>query len=134
MVLNFFNCNEFGHQSFIDLIVFFFNFLSLYFIFILDFILILLIMIVATMIFSALRAPPSPVLGRQRRAVKKGVCFIAIKIMTIIIRSHHLVLRLLRTYWSVKILGKGTCCARGRRITSSALYIRQTALLFDCFS
>ena len=30
-------------------------------------------------------------------------------------------------------LGKGTCCARGRSITPSAPYLRQAALLFDCF-
>ena len=81
--------------------------------------------IVTTMIFFALRAPPSPPgLGRQRRAVKMRGCFIAVKIMTINIRSHHLVLRSLGTYWYARVLGKETCCARERRITPSAPYLR----------
>ena len=87
--------------------------------------------VVATMIFTHY-TPRHPSLERQRRAVKMGV-FIAVKITTIIIRSRHLVLRLLGTYWSARVLGKGTCCARGRRITPSAPYLRQVALLLDCF-
>ena len=68
-------------------------------------------------------AVPRGFWGRQRRAVEIEL-FIVIKITTINIKSRHLVLRSLGTYWSARVLSKGTCCARGRRITPSAPYLR----------
>ena len=47
-------------------------------------------------------AVPRGFRGRQRRAVEMGL-FIAVKFTTIILRSHHLVLRLLGTYWSARV-------------------------------
>ena len=52
--------------------------------------------------FFVLCAPPSPYLGRQRRMVKRGECY-SRKIMTMIIRTRHLVLRSLETYWSTRV-------------------------------
>ena len=68
--------------------------------------------------FFTLRAPPFPGFGGTTAGGEKWRdFFIIIKITNIIIRSRHVVLRSLVTYWSARVLGKGTCCARGRRIT-----------------
>ena len=63
--------------------------------------------VVATMIVPRFTPRQSPGLGRQRRTVKWKVCFIAVKITTIIIRSLHLVLRSLGTYWSTRVWIRG---------------------------
>ena len=74
--------------------------------------------------FFAFHAPPFPEFGGTTgRGGKLRDCFIIIKITNIIIRSRHLVLRSLGTYWSARVLDKETC-ARGRRITPSAPYLR----------
>ena len=81
---------------------------------------------VATTYFFALRAPPSPrgFWGDNDARLKMGGLFYSRKITTIILGSRHLVLRSLGTYWSTRVLGKGTCCARRRRITPNAPYLR----------
>ena len=62
---------------------------------------------VATANFLRFAPPQTPDWERQRRAVKMEMCFIAIKFTSVNIRSCHLVLRSLGTYWSSRVWVRG---------------------------